>query len=359
MGFNLLRRLFPGVKAKFTKPVLWVHCASVGEFNTFLPLLKELRKEFSIALTYFSPRAEDFLRSRSQYWELLYPLPLDLPFSLRRFEKQLSPKALIVVERELWPCLVSCTQTKKILVNAYAKGRGLERFLARRFELILTRGTEDEQRFKSYGAKRVKACGNMKFLVEEEAKEVRLPLQEGTKLILAGSTHEGEEEILLRAFSILKKSLPVQLVIAPRHVSRAVRVAELARRHGFKTELKTGLKGLEWEVLVVDTLGELKSLYRLCDVAVVGGTFVPVGGHNLLEPLVWQKPVVFGRYTEKVRDMEEFILSTGSGVKVESGEKLAQVLLDLIKSPPKAVDIRKKSKEIKDCYLRGILSELE
>ena len=150
MGFNLLKRLFPRVKAEFTKPLLWVHCASVGEFNTFLPLLKELRKDYSIALTYFSPRAEDFLRSRSQYWELLHPLPLDLPFSLRRFERQLSPKALIVVERELWPCLVGCTRTKKILVNAYAKGRGIERLLARRFDLILTRGREDELRFKSY-----------------------------------------------------------------------------------------------------------------------------------------------------------------------------------------------------------------
>ncbi len=358
MGFSLLRRLFPRVELKTSKPVLWVHCASVGEFNTFLPLLKELRRNFFIALTYFSPRAESFLKGKKGLFDFLHPLPMDIPFSVRRFESALKPKALILVEREFWFNLLKATRTKKILVNAYAKGGKLERLLIREFSLILTRTEEDVRRFMEEGARRVVHCGNMKFILEKPKADVPLNIAGDGKVILAGSTHEGEEELILKAFIRLRDRVKARLILAPRHVARAPEVLRLAEAYGLRASLKSGA-GKEWDVLVVDTLGELRALYKHCDLAIVGGTFVPVGGHNLLEPLLWGKPVLFGGYTHKVKDLEAFLLATNSGFRVDDPEELTTLLENLIKSPPKAVDIKELSERIKSCYLRHILGELE
>jgi 3-deoxy-D-manno-octulosonic-acid transferase len=187
---------------------------------------------------------------------------------------------------------------------------------------------------------------------------VSLEVSGNEKIILAGSTHEGEEELLLRVYGELIGEMPLRLILAPRHISRAERLRELSQSLGFRTALRSqGVK--DWDVLIVDTLGELKSLYRYCDVAVVGGTFVPVGGHNLLEPLLWRKPVVFGKYTHKVRDLEKFLISKACGFRAEGEEELRDILRKLIKSPPEAVDIESTSRRIKECYLKHILSELE
>ena len=359
MKLSLFRRAFPKNVPALKEPVLWVHCASVGEFNTFLPVLKELKRAFSVALTYFSPRAESYLNSKGEFYDFLYPLPLDLPFSLRRFENALKPKALIIVERELWLNLLRATKTKKILVNAYAKGNLIEKRLSRYFKLILTRTQRDEEAFRSYGAKKVKTCGNMKFILEGTQGEVDLNIEAGSKVILGGSTHEGEEELLLKALKRLKGRVNLKLILAPRHMERVDKVSRLAERMGFKASLRSNCKSPGWEVLIVNTLGELRELYKYCDLAVVGGTFVPVGGHNLLEPLLWKKPVIFGKYTHKVRDMEEFLLSTGSGVKIHDESELTEVLLNLINSPPSAVDIKEISEKVKACYIQNILNELK
>ncbi len=334
------------------KNPIWVHTASVGEFNTALPIIRELKKEHSILLTYSSPRAREYLRSFSEEYDSLYPLPLDIPFLIKRFEERINPEALIILERELWPSLIMFTKTKKILINAYARGSLLERMLLKYFSLIVARTEEDAKLFKRLGAKRVMRCGNLKLVHEYTPKRLNIP--EG-RYIVAGSTHEGEEEIILRAFKELKLK-DYKLIIVPRHIERAGKVKELSERFRFNTSLYSKLSG-DWEVLIVDKLGLLRDIYPYGRVAIVGGTFVPVGGHNLLEPAYYSLPVVFGRYTQKVEDLKRILFNLGLGFQVKEPEKLKDVLRFLIsKINPPHVDLRKLGRDVKECYLKAIKS---
>ncbi|RUM32386.1 MAG: 3-deoxy-D-manno-octulosonic acid transferase, partial [Aquifex sp.] len=163
MRFEFIRRLLPQEDLKKCRGFLWVHTASVGEFNTLLPLIKELKREHRILLTYFSPRAKEYLETKKEFYGCLYPLPLDNPLSVKRFENLVKPKALIIAERELWPSLLTFTKVPKALVNAYAKGSAVERFLVKRFRLIIARTKEDAEKFKAFGVKNVFPCGNLKF----------------------------------------------------------------------------------------------------------------------------------------------------------------------------------------------------
>ena len=351
--WELSKRLFLKDLPEIQNP-LWIHTASVGEFNTALPLIRELKKEHKILLTYSSPRARSYLEKFPEEYDALYPLPADLPFLIKSFERRIKPKALIILERELWFSLIKFTKVKKILINAYAKGTLLERMLTKDFSLIITRTQKDAEIFKKFGAKKVKTCGNLKLIYEHTPRNPGFP---GGNYIVAGSTHEGEEEIILRAFKELNlKSF--KLVIAPRHVERSKKVKELSESFGFKTSLYSENKK-NWEVLVVDKLGLLRDLYTYAKVAIVGGTFVPVGGHNLLEPAYYNVPVVFGRYTHKVEDLKELLLSLGLGFQANTPEELKELLRFLVfefKIP--SVSLKELGKKVKECYLKAIREEL-
>ncbi|NPA42001.1 MAG: 3-deoxy-D-manno-octulosonic acid transferase [Aquificae bacterium] len=338
---------------------IWVHCASVGEFNTFKPILSLLKKSFPIVLTYFSPRAKEFLQSERDLWDFLYPLPLDIPPLVRKFESIVKPKMLVVVERELWVSLIKFTKTKKVLVNAYAKGNFLEKLLAPHYDLILTRTEKDREVFLSQGAKRVITCGNLKLVQEGEVKRPKVEFPKGYKIFVAGSTREGEEEVILRAFVELKRAFPIVLVLAPRHMHRISEVENLIRKFGLKYSKRSKSSRVE-EVLLIDTLGELKGFYSVADVTFVGGTLVPVGGHNILEPAYLGKPVLFGPYTHKVRDLEDILLKNRYGFRVLDEKDIVNVVSAILEngfSPKK--DLKEVSRSVKECYLSNILRELE
>jgi len=351
----LLKRPLPAGSGRS----LWIHCASVGEFNTVKPLIRRLRERFSIVLTYFSPRAEDYLRRAEGVYDVLFPLPLDLPPLVRRFEESVKPAALLIMERELWFSLIRFTRCRKILLNAYAKKGVMERLLARHYSLIIARTERDQRAFVEQGARKVVVCGNLKLVREEDViRPAEIPRRQG-KIMIAGSTHEGEEELILRIFGKLRRKYPLRLIIAPRHISRAERVKELADSFGFSSVLRSR-GGAEWDVLVLDTLGELRSFYLLGDVAFVGGTFTRVGGHNLLEPAFAGKPVIFGPHTHKVRDLESLVVEKGFGFRANSEEEFLSIADRLLSggfSPGE--DLRELSRRTEECYLKHILSELE
>ncbi len=357
--WDLKSRIFPNPRVNTTKPVLWVHCASVGEFNTFRPLIDYLREDFFITLTYFSPRAKEYmLRNRSQV-DALFPLPLDLPFSVRRFEEILKPKALIVVERELWPILISKVRAKKILLNAYAKGSFLENRLMKHFHLVIARTKADAQVFLREGAKNVVVCGNLKVVQDTSVPAVEVPRPFGKKIFVAGSVRPGEEEVILSAFLWLRNDIKeVSLVVAPRHIKECNRVLEFFKKAFTRVYLKSEAKE-GWDVLVVDTLGELRGFYAMGNVAFVGGTFVKVGGHNLMEPALLGKPVLFGPYTHKVKDMEEILKRVGMGFKVLNAWDLYVKTRDLLTKgfEPKG-DLKALANKVKDCYLSTLKSSL-
>jgi len=353
----MLSRLFPRLEIKTQKPILWVHCASVGEFNTLKPILSELKKDFFILLTYFSPRAKEFLQSQRDFYDVLHPLPLDIPYSVDRFLRQVNPLALLVMERELWYFLIKKTKAKKILINAYAKGSMMERILSKEFDLILCRTEKDKGLFQSFGAKAI-ACGNLKLVIEREEKEIKLEMPEG-KTVVAGSFHPQEIGFLKEFYRKLSERFKdTNLIVAPRHLSKVgLFLKELAE---FKPCLKSS-KTPTCRVVVVDSLGELFYLYKLADIALVGGTFARgIGGHNLLEPVYHKKFTIFGTYTHKVKDLEDFVLSKGLGFKVKSPFEAVEISAKILKgqiSYPQ-FDLRQWSYRIKNCYLFHIIKVL-
>ncbi len=355
----MLDRLLPRLKLNPQKPVLWFHCASVGEFNTAKPILLELKKHFFILLTYFSPRAKPFLQKQKEFYDALHPLPLDLPFSIDRFLRQVQPIALLIMERELWYFLIKKTKTKKILLNAYAKGSMIERILSKEFDLIVCRTEEDKKKFESFGAKAI-ACGNLKFCVEREEKRVEIETLEG-KTIVAGSFHPSELEFLKAFYKALSERFKnLNLIVVPRHPSKVD--VFMKKLEDFKPCLKSSKKS-DCRVMVVDTLGELFYLYKYGDLSLVGGSFAEgIGGHNILEPIYHRKFAIFGPYTQKIKDLEDFVLSKGLGFKVESVSEAVDLATRIINGEivyPPQFDLRQYAKQIKDCYLSWILEILE
>lgn len=330
---------------------LWFHTASVGEFNTAKPLLKRLYKDHHITLTYFSPRAKRYLQSQEDkgYFHELYRLPLDFPPFVKSFEERIRPSAILIMERELWPFLLLSTKAPKVWLNAYTKGGLLERLLSKRFSLILAREERDAEKFRSYGISEVFACGNLKFVLEEPPPvEIKL---ETSKLLVAGSTHPGEEEVIKRVYERLVKELKeVKLLIAPRHISRATEVLRLFQNLGASLRSK---EEEGWNVLVLDTLGELFSLYRYAKVSFVGGTLVPVGGHNLLEPAYFGKPVLYGPYTHKVGELRAFLEKIGLGFCVRDEEELYKTALELLgeEDTKKHTTLKEHAQKVLECYM--------
>jgi len=349
----MLKRIFPRLKLNTTKPVLWFHCASVGEFNTAKPILRPLRKDFFILLTYFSPRAREFLKTQEGFYDALHPLPLDNPLSVKLFEKQANPYALLIMERELWYFLLKGVKAKKVLLNTYAKGSFWERALARQLDLILCRTEKDRKIFESYGVNAI-ACGNLKVVLEREEKRVSLLLREG-KTIVAGSFHPQELPFLKEFYRRLLEEIgQVNLVVVPRHVSKVDVFMEGLKE--FKPCLKSESRE-DCRVIVVDSLGELFYLYALGDLALVGGTFAEgVGGHNLLEPAYYRKFVLFGPYTHKVKDLEEFILSKDLGFSVASPQEAVVVAKEILEGRLAYPDFNLQdfAKQVKECYLSNL-----
>jgi 3-deoxy-D-manno-octulosonic-acid transferase len=349
----MFERIFPRLEINPEKPILWFHCASVGEFNTAKPILRPLKRDFFILLTYFSPRAREFLKTQGSFYDALHPLPLDNPLSVKLFERQANPYALLIMERELWYFLLKGVKAKKVLLNAYAKGGFLERSLAMHFDLILCRTEKDRETFEGYGVNAI-ACGNLKVVLEREEKGVSLPLREG-KTIMAGSFHPQEIPFLKEFYGgLLKEMGEVNLVVVPRHISKVDVFMREFRE--FKPCLKSGNRE-DCQVIVVDSLGELFYLYALGDLALVGGTFAKgVGGHNLLEPAYHRKFVLFGPYTHKVRDLEEFILSKDLGFNVTSPQEavvLAKKVLEGRLAYPD-FNLQDFAKQVKECYLSNL-----
>lgn len=301
------------------KNALWVHAASAGEVNAVEPLLRKLEGPLFVTCT--------TALGRETAKKLGYPAalaPIDFMPSVSSFLALTAPRALLVVETELWPTTLHMAKAAGLrlgLVNGrfsperFWRYRLLRPFLApfvSLFDRLAVQSEPDAVRYLLMGATgSVRAVGNLKYdrpLPEERALEGAGPT------LVAASTHPGEEEIVLEAF----KRLPPdwRLVIAPRHVERAARTRAL-------------LEGLGSRALLIDTFGVLPSYFARATAAFVGGTLVPVGGHNVMEPVMAGTPVLFGPHTEHTRDAAELLLSAGCGFQVSDASGLAAKLEQL------------------------------
>jgi len=349
-------RIGPGLPPA---PRCWIHAVSVGEAAAAVPLVQAISRrwpEMSIVMTTVTATGARIVVERVGGLATHRYFPIDLPGPVRRALEAVRPRFFIGLETELWPNFLRALATRDIPVmvangrisdrsfRRYRLVRGLVRTMLSRITVFAMQSEEDARRIIALGAppERVVVTGNLKADLSpgpspRDSIWSTVLRPDGDRLVLvAGSTHPGEEEAILDAYRILRQRFPhLGLVIAPRHPERGAEVAQKVRDRGLPVVRRTAFAGGHdrHAVVVLDTVGELADLYGFADVVFVGGSLVPTGGHNMLEPAQRRRPVLFGPHTENFRDAAELLRSAGAAVVVRDAGELAREAERLLKDP--------------------------
>lgn len=337
---------------------IWLHAASVGEFNAASPLIRALLKTYPqlpLIVTTLTPTgSERVKRDLGDKVSHSY-IPIDLPGAMRRFLKRLQPRLIIVMETEIWPNLYLQSKQLNIpllIANARLSKRSVERFrlfpgfvenVLQTVTWIGAQSSADADRLISCGAshQRIDMTGNLKFdlsvpgSLEEKAEALRLRWGRERPVLVAGSTHEEDENVVIPAFVEILNTLPnALLILVPRYPERFARAAQLAQTAGLRTELRSRgeVCSAQAQCFVIDSIGELMSYYACADVAFIGGSMGEQGGHNALEPVALGKPVLIGPNMENAKEIADQLLQCNAARRVTNQQdfKLAveEVLCD-------------------------------
>jgi 3-deoxy-D-manno-octulosonic-acid transferase len=346
-------------------PRIWLHGASAGDLLSLQPMMKELKARLPgccIIVTTITNSGLEMARKKLAEADVICHAPYDLFGATRRAVAALRPDLLVLEYTEIWPNLIRAAQKASVriaLTNGRFNPAKLSRYRTffrlisnplRRIDCFLMRSDEEAERVLSLGAApdRVWVTGNTKFdaLVldgaagREEALRVEMALDPARPVFMAGSTHEGEEELLLAVYAKLRARHPgLQLVVAPRYVERAGRIMALAVDAGLPVRLRSGGAAAgRADVTVLDTIGELAAAYRLATLVFVGGSFVTRGGQNVLEPAAQGKPVLFGPHMENFKDSVQVLQGRG-GLQVQSPDQLLKVADELLSRPDQIAEL--------------------
>jgi len=324
---------------------LWLHGASVGEARLVSALSGPLREAFPRCPQAVSANTSTGL-ARLPEVEARFIVPFDFAGFPTRVLKRLDPRLLVLIETELWPNLIRETSAAGVplaLVNArlaaakmsrYRRFSALYRPLIERFDLIGAQSADDAERFASLGASTgsLTVTGNLKYdlaapHVDRAALEARIGISPDRQVWVAGSTRPGEEAIVLEAFGVLRRSFPeLVLVLAPRHLERIEDVRALVRAAGWEPlswSLLESDRSSKRDVVLIDTLGELATLYGVARVAFVGGSLKPFGGHSPLEPAAAEVPLMFGPHTDHFAEPARELLEAGGARRVTDASNLS------------------------------------
>ena len=326
-------------KQEVSKVDIWIHAVSLGEVNAALGLIEAcLSKGYKLLITTMTPTGSQRVKACFGNRVIHQYIPYDLPFAMRRFYKSYQPKLGIIMETELWPNMLAEGKWAKIpllLVNArispsafkaYQRIQSVLRPYLNCFVAILTQNAAETQRFLQLRADkaRVMAIGNLKFDIPPYIKNETLShtwrRQVGLSrmIVCAASTHEDEERELLRSFREFQHIFPLALlVLVPRHPERFYKVFELCNANAFRTVLRSEMNMVDStvEVVVVNSIGELNFFYAISDYAFVGGSLVPVGGHNVLEPINVGTPVFCGPHIQNFQVICDALVAV-SGIQI-------------------------------------------
>ena len=359
---------------KGRSPRIWVHALSVGEVNAASALVTAISQRWQGAGIICSATTATGLTALKNKLgrtaHVITTAPFDLLPLVNKAIKAISPDCFILVETDVWPNWIWSMRHSGIptmLVNGSLSSSSAERLshlgpvkdiLYGGFDLLAMQSSYDRERLLRLGfsTDRVSAPGNLKYDLEvpqiDESEKVLLReaigLEPTAPLWVAGSTHPGEEDLILAAHKGLKHVFPkLQLLLAPRDPKRGPELESLAREMGFKTIRRSAVaKSGDVDIVVLDTLGELLKCYSLCDVAFIGGTLVNIGGHNLLEPAAYGVPVLFGPYVESARTIAEDLLACGGGRRVSEKEELLGVLNKLLEDSSERRNMGGKAKDL-------------
>ena len=391
---NVPRRLRQHAAAE----TIWIHAVSVGEVLAITQLVAELKAQLRNYRIVVSTTTDTGQRLARQKFgeENVFRVPLDLPWAVQAFMDALRPRMLVLAESEFWPNLLHCAHEAGVavaVVNARVSDRSLPRYQRFRrlftrvlanVDLLLAQSEEDARRLVAIGAPadRVHVGGNLKFDVRPPVRtEIHDRLAESIErdhlgpVIVAGSTLEGEEAMLLEAFRGVRERYPqAMLVLAPRHPERFDSVAALlgasglpfvrraqwnhlplipnSRMRGAPGDLPlipnegmSGARNLSGAVLLLDSIGELAGLYEFADLAFIGGSLVPKGGHNVLEPAYFGVPILVGPHTENFRDIIEIFRRAGA-LRVVTPQTLTPAILALLDNAPVRDGLGRNAQEV-------------
>lgn len=346
------------------RPVLWVHAVSVGETLAAVPMIKALQRDYPdhrMVVTTMTPTGSERVQAAFGDQVTHVYAPYDLPGAVRRFLNRVRPEVLIVMETELWPNIVAACARRDIpvvLANArlseksargYARLGALTHTMLARLRAVAAQAEADGERFSTLGLPRDRLAitGNIKFditlthVMRVEAEAVRDAWQTADRfrpIWLAASTHEGEDEVVLAAHRRVLAEFPdTLLVLVPRHPERFERVFELCQEQGFsvaRRSLADSPAGCQ--VLLGDTMGELLTFYGACDIAFVGGSLVPNGGHSLIEPAAWGKPVLSGPHLFNFAEVSQQLEAADALLLCDDAEQLSLTVGGLIRDADEA-----------------------
>jgi len=349
--------------------IIWVHAVSVGEVMAALPLLKKLKERYpskGIILSTITDTGRKVARKGAPKGTAVVYLPFDIPLILNAVIKRVRPEILIVIETELWPNIFRAFKKKGIPVvvlngriseHSFRGYKRISFFMKRALSHVDIFGMQDKvyaERIRSMGveSERVMVLGNFKFdtkppsQIPEWSEKIKGPI------IVAGSTHEGEEELITSVYSELKKDIPdFNLIIAPRHPERFKEVEDMLTLKGISFIKRSELETLNFElgifrgvIILLDSIGELSAIYGIADIAIIGKSFRGYGGQNPLEPAYWGKPIVCGPHMENFPIIKDFY-TQGAAIEVNE-EMLCPTLKELLMSPDKAKEIGSKAQQL-------------
>ncbi len=349
-------------------PLIWIHCASVGEANSILVLLDRIHQvspEIHFLVTTGTVTSATLMGQKLPSYAFHHFLPLDVRTWICRFLDHWRPDLILWVESELWPNTLEVLQERKTLlylVNARMSDRSYKRWqrfhstakeLLSPFSAILTQSQESRERFLSLGGRNVSYTGNLKFAspplpVDEDRLNVFRKACEGRQLLLFSSTHPGEEEKAVGVRNKLVSEHPNLLtIIAPRHPHRAPELIELLSLHG-RVETLSSKKppSSSCDFYLVDGIGELGLFYRLCPIVFMGGSWAPHGGHNPIEPAQLNCALFHGPHIHNFREVYHLFEQHGASLLVETSSGLSENVSSLLKDPHKLRALQMQSFEV-------------
>ena len=345
-------------------PRLWIHAVSVGEVTAAAPIvasLKTKRPEVKIIFSTSTETGQEMARKFIKEAAAFIYFPLDIPYIVRKMIKLAKPDVFVLVETELWPNFLRVCESRRIkalMVNgrisprSYRKYRLTSFFWKRILYNLNAAGMIaeiDAVRLKNIGmdSTKIKVLGNAKYdalaalaapaLQKEIAR--RFNVRKNERFFVAGSTHEGEEKIIINVYQELLKHYPeFKLIIVPRHIERTKDILGLLQQTNFNdvltlTDINNGRKRKDERIIVVDVIGELFKIYSLATIVYCGGSLVPKGGQNILEAAAWSKVIFYGPSMEDFSAEKTLLEEAGCGVTIKSAEELLQKILQALKNP--------------------------
>ncbi|MFH0839012.1 MAG: 3-deoxy-D-manno-octulosonic acid transferase [Candidatus Omnitrophota bacterium] len=364
------------LKDVITKKIIWVHGVSVGEISLSKPIIEVIREQYPASQLIFSTitktgniLAKKYIAKNAE--QVIY-FPFDLKGVVKKFLDRIRPSVVMLLETEIWPNFIYECHRRNIpvlLINGrisdgafkrYMVIQGLLQHVLEKISLFCMQDEISKAKIITLGApqERVAVVGNIKFdvtLDEQYVPEKLVILKEylrarSRKFFIAGSTHPKEEEKLISVFKKIRQEYPrLFFLIAPRHIERSHNILKEVIRYGFKGSLYSSLgRALkeDEDVLILDVIGELRYLYGLADVVFIGGSLVPHGGQNLIEPAVFGKPILVGPYMDNFKDVTKIFLDSDAVIQVKDEDGLYKALLKLLHNPQIMETVGRNAKEV-------------